>query len=99
MVLAFHTDLGRKVGYKTNIIRGEDGMMALGLKQYGELRFLKKRRARAVTSTGTLDGGGNLMKNIWFRFKGGINRMGLLFTTQSEYEDRDYNVIKKKDER
>lgn len=56
-VLAFHTDIGRKIGYNTSILRGEDGMMALGLKQYGELRFLKKRRARAVTSTGTLDGG------------------------------------------
>ena len=99
MVLAFHTNFGREVGYKTNILRGEDGMMALGLKRYGKLRLLKSRKARAVTCNNTLDGGGNLIRNAWFRFRKGIRGIGLLFTTQSKYEDRDYNVIKKKDER
>lgn len=98
MVLAFHTDYGRKIGYKTNIIRGEDGMMAMGLKQYGKLKLIKSRKARAITCSGTLDGGGSLIKNTWSRFKKGIKNIGLLFTKQSKYEDKDYNVIKKEDE-
>jgi cellulose synthase/poly-beta-1,6-N-acetylglucosamine synthase-like glycosyltransferase len=95
MVESFHTELGRKVGYRTNIIRGEDGMMALGLKQYGKLKFLTTRKARAVTSNGTLDGRGGLVHNFWFRVKKGIRNIRLLFTTQSEYKDQDYNLIKK----
>lgn len=99
MVLAFRTDYGKKVGYKTNIIRGEDGMMAMGLKQYGKLKFLKSYKARVITCSGTLDRGGSLIKNTWSRFKKGIRNFRLLFTTQSKYEDQDYNVIKEKDER
>ena len=98
MVLAFRTDIGRKIGYNTSILRGEDGMMALGLKQYGKLKFLKSRKARAITCNGTLDGGGNLARNAWSRFKKGIRNIKKQITTQSKYDDRDYNVIKK-DER
>lgn len=97
MVLAFHTESGKKVGFRTNILRGEDGMMALGLKQYGKLVFLRTVKVRAITSNGTLNGGGSLLKNTWFRFIKGLRNLRLLFTTQEEYEDKDYNLIKKKD--
>ena len=38
LVFAYNADYGRKVGYRVDIIRGEDGSMALGLKQYGRIR-------------------------------------------------------------
>lgn len=96
MVLAFRTAPGKKVGYRTNIIRGEDGMMALGLKKYGKLKFLRTSKVRAITSNQILNSGGGLMKSAWFRFKKGIGSLQLLFTKQEEYKDQDYNLIDKK---
>ncbi len=96
MVLAFRTAPGKKVGYRTNIIRGEDGMMALGLKKYGKLKFLRTRKVRAITSNQILNSGGGLLKSAWFRFKKGIGNLKLLFTKQEEYKDQDYNLIDKK---
>lgn len=94
MTLAFRTEWGKQVGYRTNIIRGEDGMMALGLKKYGKLKMIRSRKARPRTSCGTLSGGGSLWRNTWERFKKALRGIGLLFTRQEEYEDRDYNLIK-----
>ncbi|WP_044268897.1 glycosyltransferase family A protein [Bacteroides timonensis] len=95
MVLAFRTEFGKMVGYRTDIIRGEDGMMALELKKYGKLKLIRSRKARAVTSCGTLDGGGSLFRNIWCRFIGVMKGIVYLFTTASEYKDRDSNLIDK----
>lgn len=99
MTLAFRTEYGKQVGYKTNIIRGEDGMMALGLKKYGKLKLLHTRKARAMTCSSTLDGGGGLLQNLWSRCVTAIKRTRLLFSSQTEYKDQDYNLIKKDDER
>lgn len=98
MVLGFRTEYGKKVGYRTHIIRGEDGMMALGLKKYGRLKLLKTRKARALTSNATLDGAGSLRANVWLRIKRAIRNFHLLFTTQQEYKDQEYNLIKNKEE-
>ena len=94
MVLAFNTEAGKKVGYRTHIKRGEDGMMALGLKQYGRLKMLRSRKVRAVTCNSTLDSKGNLMANAWLRAKKAVKNLSLLFTSQAEYKDQDYNIIK-----
>ena len=37
LVFAYQADLGRKEGYRVDIIRGEDGAMALSLKKYGKI--------------------------------------------------------------
>lgn len=95
MVLAFHTELARKVGFNTNIIRGEDGMMALGLKKYGKLVFIKSRKARAITCSSTLDGKGSLWQNLIFRFKKGVQEFAGLFHVKEYYEDRQSNMIDK----
>lgn len=95
MTLAFHTELGKKIGYRTNILRGEDGMMALKLKQYGKLKLIISRKVRPMTCSNTLDGGGSLIKNLCSRLKKGLRNIRLLFTKQKEYEDKDYNLIKK----
>ena len=61
LVFAYNTELARKVGIRTDIIRGEDGSLALGLKPYGRIAFVRKRRARAVTGYGTVSKDGSLM--------------------------------------
>ena len=42
MVFAFQTDTAHKVGFRTDIIRGEDGSLALGLKKYGKIKICQK---------------------------------------------------------
>ena len=95
MVLAFHTELAKEVGFNTNIIRGEDGMMALGLKKYGKLVFIKSRNARAVTCNATLDGKGSLWQNFLFRLKKGMKEFTGLFHSKEHYDDKQFNMIDK----
>lgn len=93
MVLAFHTEPAREVGFRTNIIRGEDGMMALGLKKYGKLVFIRSRKARAVTCNGTLDGKGSLWQNFLFRLRKSTKEFAGLFHAQEHYADTPSNMI------
>lgn len=93
MTMAFNMEFGRKIGFRTHIIRGEDGMMALGLKKYGKLLFLKTKKVRPVTSNSTLSGGGSLWQNMWERLIRALSGVGHLFVSKSSYKDRDYNLI------
>lgn len=95
LVFAYNAGLGRRVGYRVDIIRGEDGSMALGLKKYGRIAFVYSRKARAVTGYGTLNESSiwqSLMNRI--RIQGrGITR---IFTRKEHYEDSDDNLVKNK---
>lgn len=59
MVFGFNTEMGRKVGFRRDIIRGEDGSLAYALKEYGKLVFIINRKARALTSNSTLNADGS----------------------------------------
>jgi hypothetical protein len=39
LVFAYNVEYGKKVGYRVDIIRGEDGSMAYGLLKYGKIKF------------------------------------------------------------
>lgn len=67
MTFGFKTELGRKIGFRTDIIRGEDGSLALAMKPYGKLKFLTSSKARALTSNGTLNADGSLFKSFIVR--------------------------------
>jgi glycosyltransferase involved in cell wall biosynthesis len=95
LVFAYRTDLARKIGIRTDIIRGEDGSLALGLKEYGRIRFVHSRRARAVTGYGTLAADGSLFKSLTHRARLALSRIGSLFYSQKVYEDQESNLIKK----
>lgn len=94
MVMAFRTDLGRKVGFHTNIIRGEDGMLAFGLRKYGQLLFLRTRKVRPVTCNMAIASSG-LWNSFQIRACQAVRKIGVIFTSAKEYKDRDYNKIKK----
>jgi len=55
MTFGFNTELGRKFGFRTDIIRGEDGSLALAMKPYGKLVFIHAGKARVMTGYGTLN--------------------------------------------
>ena len=55
LVFAYNIEYARKEEYRVDIIRGEDGSMALALKKYGKIAFVYNRKARAITGYGTLN--------------------------------------------
>ncbi|MGV8139814.1 MAG: glycosyltransferase family 2 protein [Mangrovibacterium sp.] len=94
MVLAYQTEYGRKVGYRVWIIRGEDGAMALGLKQYGKIKLITSAKARAVTCSGTLDSDGSLFDSFRIKSMKALKGFHKYFTTKTEYKDQESNLIK-----
>lgn len=94
MVFAFPTELGRKYRFRTDIIRGEDGSLALYMKADGKLRLVTSRKARPITGHGTIDQDGSIAQMLKVRFKKAINGGGGLFKSKATYEDIDSNLIK-----
>ena len=95
LVFAYNADYGRQEPYRVDIIRGEDGSMALNLKKYGKIVFVRDRRCRAITGYGTI---GN--QSMWQSFVDhvriqlrGITR---IFHSTDHYDDSEDNLVKKK---
>ena len=87
---------GEKTGIRTDIIRGEDGYLALQLKQFGKIAFIRNRKARAVTGYGTVGADGSLFNSFKVRVAKGLKGLGGIFTKKKEYKDEDSNLIKNK---
>ena len=96
LVLAYRTEYARKTGIRTDIIRGEDGYLALQLKQFGKIAFIRNRKARAVTGYGTVGADGSLFNSFKVRVAKGLKGLGGIFTKKKEYKDEDSNLIKNK---
>lgn len=94
MVFGHRVEPARKIGFRTDIIRGEDGSLALALKPYGRIVFVRKRRARAVTGYGTVSKDGSLMNSFRVRAVKALKGFGGLFTSKSEYRDKEDNLLK-----
>ena len=93
LVFAYNADYGRKEPYRVDIIRGEDGSMALALKKYGKVKFLRDSRCRAITGYGTIG-----EQSMWQSFVShvktqwkGITR---IFHSTDHYEDSEDNLVK-----
>ena len=61
-----------------------------------ELRFIRNRKARAVTGYGTVGVDGSLFNSFKVRVVKGLKGMGGIFTKKKEYKDEDSNLIKNK---
>lgn len=94
LVFAYDTALAREIGIRTDIVRGEDGSLALGLKKYGRIKFIYTRKARAVTGFGTVGADGSFFNSFKVRVLKAIKSLGGLFTRKETYEDSDDNIIK-----
>ena len=95
MVFAFNADYARQVKIRTDIRRGEDGSLALSLKQYGKIAFLYNRKARPVTSYGTLNEE-SLWQSLLYRAKVQLKGITRIFYTKDHYEDSEDNLVKPK---
>lgn len=95
MVFAHRTDYARQTGIRTDIIRGEDGYLALQLKQFGKIVFVRSRKARVITGYGTVGADGSLFNSFKVRAVKGLKGIGGIFTKKKEYKDEENNLIKK----
>lgn len=93
LVFAYNAEYGRQEEYRVDIIRGEDGSMALSLKKYGRIAFVRHRKARAITGYGTLSDDSlwqSFLKRIRIQLKG-ISR---IFYSTAHYDDKEDNLLK-----
>lgn len=93
LVFAYNIDYARNEEYRVDIIRGEDGSMALALKKYGKIAFVYNRKARAITGYGTLND-----ESLWDSFVKRIKIQGKgimrIFHKTEHYEDSEDNLVK-----
>lgn len=100
MVFAYETEPARRLGIRTDIIRGEDGSLAANLirKEGGRIGFLFGRRTRVVTGYGTMSQNGSLFDNFMLRIKKAALNFWKLFVSRrpSEMKDCEDNLLKKR---
>ena len=94
LVFAYRTEDAKKVGIRTDIKRGEDGYLALQLKAYGKIIFIRNRKARAVTGYGTVGADGSLFNSFRVRAIKAVKSVTELFTKKNDYKDEESNLIK-----
>jgi glycosyltransferase involved in cell wall biosynthesis len=93
MAFGFYAEYAKKEGYRVELLRGEDGSMALAMKKYGKIKFVYDKRCRVITSYSSFKES-SLTKAMWNRLKSyGIFR---LFYKVDHYEDAKDNFLKSK---
>ena len=93
LVFAYDAELGRKEDYRVDIIRGEDGSMALALKKYGKIVFVRDCRCKAITGYGTI-GEQSLLNSFWDHVKIQCKGIGRIFRKADHYVDSDENLVR-----
>jgi glycosyltransferase involved in cell wall biosynthesis len=94
LVFAYNTAYAKKIGIRVDIIRGEDGSLALDLKKSGKIVFVRSRKARVITGYGTVGTDGSLLKSFTKRFLRATKNISGLFTRKEHYKDEKDNLIK-----
>ena len=95
LVFGYDTKLAKRIGIRVELKRGEDGSLALALKQHGKIAFIRDRRARAMTGHGTLGADGSLFNSFKIRLLKAIKSFPSLFSRKTHYKDEDSNLIDK----
>jgi glycosyltransferase involved in cell wall biosynthesis len=95
MSMAFRIDEARKYGFRKDLIRGEDGSLALSLKQDGKIKMILSRQARPITNNSILKLNGSFRTAMFLRLKKMLRGFFGLFWGKRSYEDNDDNLINK----
>lgn len=95
LVFSYRTEEAMKVGINVDIIRGEDGALAFGLKKYGKIVFIRNSKVRAVTGYGTI--GESLGRRFRKRLLQIVKNFMCLFTSAKAYKDQDNNLVKNRE--
>ena len=93
LAFGYETENAKKEGYRVELLRGEDGSMALAMKKKKKIKFVFDRRCRVITGYGSLKEN-SLIEAMWNRLKFyGISK---LFYKTNHYVDAEDNFLKKK---
>ena len=92
-VFAYNADYGRQEPYRVDIIRGEDGSMALNLKKYGRIIFVHDKRCRAITGYGTI-GKQSMWRSFVDHVKIQMKGIGRIFHKTDHYDDAPDNLVR-----
>ena len=91
LAFGYYTANAMKEGYRVELLRGEDGSMALSMKKYGKIKFVYDKRCRVITGYGGLKEK-SIFAAMWHRLKFyGITR---LFSKTDHYDDAPDNFLK-----
>ncbi len=93
LVFAYNADYGRREPYRVDIIRGEDGSMALALKKYGRIAFVRDSRCRAITGYGTI-GHQSLWQSFLHHVRVQLRGISRIFHSTDHYDDEADNLVK-----
>ena len=93
LAFGFVTENAKKEGYRVELLRGEDGSMALAMKKYGKIKFVFDRRCRVITGYGSLKEN-SLIEAMWNRLK--FYGLTKLFYKTDHYKDTEDNFLIKK---
>lgn len=94
--MAFRRREGLLVGWRTDIRRGEDGSMLLGLKKFGRSRIVLATFVpwvRVHSTSRTLDADGSLLSMVGKRISRELRRGSEYFTRRNTYKDQDHNKL------
>ncbi len=92
--MAFYTEEGKSVGWRTDIWRGEDGSMLRSLLKFGKARFSQSSRIRGWSSPRTLLSDGSYANMIWIRIRREFRRLHEYFyRKKGAYADGSRNQI------
>jgi glycosyltransferase involved in cell wall biosynthesis len=93
LAFGYYTENAMKEGYRVELLRGEDGSMALSMKKYGKIKFVYDKRCRVITGYGGLKEK-SIFAAMWHRLKFyGVTR---LFSKTDHYDDAPDNFLKAK---
>lgn len=91
LAFGYYTENAKKEGYRVELLRGEDGSMALAMKKYGKIKFVYDKRCRVITGYGGLKEK-SIFAAMWHRLKFyGVSR---LFSKTDHYDDAPDNFLK-----
>lgn len=90
LAFGYYTENAKKEGYRVELLRGEDGSMALAMKKYGKIKFVYDRRCRVITGYGGLREK-SIVAAMWRRLK----TYGILhlFSKTEHYDDAPDNFL------
>ena len=77
--LAFFTRMGKQIGWRKDVAKGEDGQMVLAMKRFGNVKMVKTNGSRIWTTARTIDRDGSSLKLIGKRVKKEISRVHFYF--------------------
>ncbi len=93
LAFGYYTENAMKEGYRVELLRGEDGSMALAMKKYGKIKFVYDKRCRVITGYGGLKEK-SIFAAMWHRLK--FYGIGRLFSKTDHYDDAPDNFLKAK---